>query len=210
MQKENLYEESVFVLRDFLTPAECDAFIAESEQDGYEDAPITMGQAAIVIKEYRDNMRVMRDDPELAAKLFERAKPFLPETFSEWDSDGPGQPKRKFLFHAVGLNERFRFYRYDVGQTFNAHYDGSFHRDSRESSRLTFMVYLNADFTGGTTDFYHEDNFRFLRVTPEQGMALVFRHAILHAGVAVESGRKYVLRSDVMYARPETTGKGGE
>ena len=210
MQKENLFSDSVFVLRDFLTPAECHAFIAESEQEGYEDAPITMGKAAIIIKEYRDNMRVMRDDTELAANaLFERAKPFLPETFIEWDSDGWGQPKRKFTFRAVSLNERFRFYRYDIGQAFNAHYDGSFQRDSHEASRLTFMVYLNADFTGGTTDFYHEDNALFLRVTPEPGMALIFRHAILHAGVAVETGRKYVLRSDVMYRR-EPKSEAGE
>ena len=169
-----------------------------------------MGKAAIIIKEYRDNMRVMRDDPELAAKLFDRAKPFLPETFTDWDSEGPGQPKRKFTFRAAGLNERFRFYRYDVGQTFNAHYDGSFRRDSHEASRLTFMVYLNADFAGGTTDFYQDDDTPLLRVKPEAGMALIFEHPILHAGVAVESGRKYVLRSDVMYRREPRSETGKE
>jgi len=37
-------------------------------------------------------------------------------------------------------------------------------------------------------------------------MALIFRHKILHAGSAVTRGRKYVLRSDVMFRRyPETT-----
>ena len=210
MQQENLFGDSVFVLRDFLTPEECAAFIAESEQEGYEDAPITMGGAAIILKDYRDNMRVMRDDPALAAKLFERAKPFLPETFEDWEGGYSGTPMRKRLFRAVGLNERFRFYRYDVGQTFAAHYDGSFQRDRHEASRLTFMVYLNADFAGGTTDFYHEDNALFLRVTPEPGMALIFRHAILHAGVAVEAGRRYVLRSDVMYRRAEIKGRSEE
>ena len=203
MNRENLYDDKVFVLRGFLTPAECAAYITESEQEGYEDAPITMGGAAIIIKDYRDNMRVMRDDSELAAQLFERAKPFLPETCEDWGSDGPGTPQRKYTFRACGLDERFRFYRYDAGQTFSTHYDGSFRRDSHQASRLTFMVHLNADFTGGTTDFYHEDNTLFLRVVPEPGMALIFRHPILHAGGAVESGRKYVLRSDVMYRRDE-------
>jgi hypothetical protein len=32
-------------------------------------------------------------------------------------------------------------------------------------------------------------------------MALVFVHEQLHEGAAVESGRKYVLRTDVMYVR---------
>ena len=36
-------------------------------------------------------------------------------------------------------------------------------------------------------------------VVPEQGMALVFVHAVLHRGAPVTRGRKYVLRSDVMY-----------
>jgi len=38
-----------------------------------------------------------------------------------------------------------------------------------------------------------------LTVTPAAGKLLVFRHDILHQGAAVTSGRKYVLRSDVMY-----------
>jgi prolyl 4-hydroxylase len=32
-------------------------------------------------------------------------------------------------------------------------------------------------------------------------MALVFDHQQVHEGAAVESGRKYVLRTDVMYRR---------
>jgi hypothetical protein len=31
-------------------------------------------------------------------------------------------------------------------------------------------------------------------------MALLFQHEVLHEGCAVESGVKYVLRTDVMYA----------
>ena len=98
------------------------------------------------------------------------------------------------------LNERFRFYRYDPGQKFALHFDGFFRRDNGEQSELTFMVYLNADFTGGETKFYGDD--RKLRVTvrPQQGMALGFVHLQLHEGARVESGRKYVLRTDVMYA----------
>ena len=38
-----------------------------------------------------------------------------------------------------------------------------------------------------------------LLVTPERGKALVFYHRQLHEGMPVVRGRKYVLRTEVMY-----------
>jgi hypothetical protein len=61
------------------------------------------------------------------------------------------------------------------------------------------MVYLNDDFVGGETKFYLDDGTPRLDVKPERGMALVFVHRQLHEGAAVVQGRKYVLRTDVMY-----------
>jgi hypothetical protein len=57
------------------------------------------------------------------------------------------------------------------------------------------MVYLNEGFAGGTTSFMPGE------VVPQRGMALFFPHELPHCGEAVGSGRKYVLRSDIMYAR---------
>jgi hypothetical protein len=56
------------------------------------------------------------------------------------------------------------------------------------------MVYLNDDFTGGETRFTQGV------VKPAKGMALVFVHQLFHQGDVVTSGRKYVVRTDVMYA----------
>jgi predicted 2-oxoglutarate/Fe(II)-dependent dioxygenase YbiX len=187
MTKENLDAENIFVLRDFLTPDECADFVARSEQAGYEDAPISTAAGPVMAKEYRDNARLIVDDPTLADRLWSLAAPFVPPHVHNWD--------------AAGLNERFRFYRYDPGQRFAPHWDGCFYRDSREQSQLTFMVYLNDDFTGGETRFYLEDRRLRLAVRPERGMALVFVHRQLHEGAVVEQGRKYVLRTDVMYRR---------
>jgi hypothetical protein len=185
MHREELIGESLFLIRDFLTPEECTRSIEFSEGRGYEDAPITTSGEAVLRKDIRDNMRVMVDDPGLAGRLFERAKPFLPSRIDGWSLHG--------------MNERFRYYRYEAGQTFRPHYDGSYCRNAAEESQLTFMVYLNDEFTGGTTEFYHDDEAPKASVTPKRGMALVFVHQQLHEGAAVTSGRKYVLRTDVMY-----------
>ena len=185
MHKEQLLGDLIFVVHDFLTPEECDEFIALSEQDGYGDAPITMGRQAIILKDVRNNARVMQDDPALAARLFERVCPFLPANRAKWS--------------LAGLNERFRYYRYDPGQMFAPHYDGSFRRGPGEESLLTFMMYLNEGFEGGETKFYHDDDRLKASVKPQKGMALVFDHLQLHEGAPVISGRKYVIRTDVMY-----------
>ena len=65
------------------------------------------------------------------------------------------------------------------------------------------QVYLNegfdsadstgADSTGGETTFETQN------IVPAQGMALFFLHHLAHKGQPVLAGRKYVLRTDVMY-----------
>jgi hypothetical protein len=63
-------------------------------------------------------------------------------------------------------------------------------------------------FEGGDTRFYIHQHYLALlekeavpdvSVVPKNGMALCFRHELLHEGTRVIRGRKYVLRSDVMY-----------
>jgi hypothetical protein len=190
MDKEQLVGDTIFVLRGFLASQECARFIELAEGCGFEDAPITTGSGFVLRKDVRDNDRVIVDDSELAADWWRRAGPVLP---ADW-----------FGWRAVGFNERFRYYRYDVGQRFMMHSDGYFQRDSGERSHFTFMVYLNEDFTGGTTNFHHRSK-NMLRVRPEGGMALVFAHQQLHEGAPVLSGRKYVLRTDVMYRQVPRT-----
>jgi prolyl 4-hydroxylase len=186
VHKESLDGDRIFVIHDFLATDECDAFIANSEHAGFDQATITTITGATLDKEVRDNARLIVDDPSLAEKLWRRAQPFLP---SELDDA-----------KVAGLNERFRFYRYDAGQRFAPHFDGYFRRADNERSYLTFMVYLNDEFTGGEPKFYSNDRILRTTVHPARGMALVFAHLQLHEGASIISGRKYVLRTDVMYA----------
>ena len=98
---------------------------------------------------------------------------------------------------------------------------------SAEQSFITVQVYLNEGFEGGATRFAPEfeeygedeefccfdDNIgeevpapsapRKLRqgfdVVPRTGSVLLFQHDCCHEGSLVTRGRKYTIRSDVMY-----------
>jgi hypothetical protein len=75
--------------------------------------------------------------------------------------------------------------------------DGCHRRPNGDESLLTLMIYLNGGVRGGETRF---DN---AVVRPAVGLALVFDHYLTHEGAVVLEGRKYVLRSDVMYGPPD-------
>jgi len=182
-------DDYVFELPAFLDDATCDAWIADIESAGFEPALIKGFKGAVRKPEIRNNDRLIRDDKVTADALYARLHPFLSKSFRKRD--------------VVGLNERFRFYRYGPGQKFDWHQDGYFERDNGERSLFTFMVYLNGDFEGGATSFsdvYAGQSFPEFQVKPQKGSALVFYHPIMHRGDPVISGHKYVLRTDVMYS----------
>lgn len=187
--EERWLNDYVFTVDEFLTAEECDQYLQISEDIGFEDALVNTPQGQLVRADVRNNQRVMFSNEEIASWLWERAADFVPHA---WDGR-----------RAVGVNEMLRFYRYDPGQQFDWHQDFSFERDNGEQSRLTFMIYLNDDCVGGETSFedsYSDEPFDALKIVPKRGMALFFEHSVHHKGEPVVSGRKYVLRTDVMYA----------
>jgi hypothetical protein len=190
--------DDLFVIRDFLSAEECEYYIALAEGIGFGDAPITSFSGPVVRKDIRNNDRVMIDDAVLAAAMWERLAPFVAEQGGFWLPSG--------------LNERWRFYRYDPGQQFDWHFDGYYERSPLERSAFTFMVYLNGGVAGGATEFNLrsrggvQNDDPVIRVQPEVGKALVFPHRILHRGAPVADGRKYVIRTDVMCRWREQSG----
>ena len=174
--------QTIWAVEDVFSSDECVAMIAEIEAMGFEEALITTGRGMVMNKSVRNNDRVIFDDPERAKSLFERLRAHMPSAIDNWS--------------LVGLNERFRAYRYDVGQRFRPHFDGAFLRTPDvEESAITMMIYLNDDYAGGSTNFLDYEEV----VTPKAGKVLFFFHPVLHEGCAVLEGRKYVLRTDVMY-----------
>jgi hypothetical protein len=128
----------VFEQPGVLDAVECAAMIARCDAIGFGDAPITTDRGFVMRPDIRNNTRVMFDDVALAGMLFDRIASVVPALF-DW--------------RPVGVNERFRCYRYAPGQHFKPHYDGFFARTPRERSKLTFMIYLDARCTGGETAF---------------------------------------------------------
>jgi len=128
MIKEELDSDKVFVLHKFLTSDECVALIRRSEGLTYELGTV----GGVVAEGIRNNERLLVDDKSLADTLFCRAAPWLPQV---------AESRR-----LVGFNERWRFYRYRPGQTFQPHRDGSYMSlETHEKSEVTFLIYLNDD-----------------------------------------------------------------
>jgi len=188
----NWVAKDILTISDFFSPEECSAHIIASETGNYEEAPVSTEAGMAMMKDVRNNDRLIVDDAALADFLWQRLGAFMPRVF-----------KKKW--QPVGINERFRYYRYDPGQKFDWHHDGYYERDSGERSFFTFMIYLNDAFEGGETAFVLKGDAltdgRNLKIRPKTGMALLFYHPLLHTGEAVRAGRKYVLRTDVMFDR---------
>jgi prolyl 4-hydroxylase len=126
----------IFVVEDAYSCEECSDWIGFSETHVYDAAPIAQ---VVIAPEVRNNTRVVLDDTARAAEIFERLAPHLPTEI-------------EVGWRLCGLNERLRFYRYEVGQRFGWHNDRVFYRSLEEWSRFTLTIYLNDDFEGGQHD----------------------------------------------------------
>lgn len=177
------HSPSIWTIKNFISQEECAHLIEFSEQQGYQEAEISLQSGPKMIKGIRNNSRLILTDPVLAAGYWDKLKSFCPEQLDDTI--------------AVGLNEQFRFYKYENNQRFKRHVDGRFKRNELEESRITFMIYLNEQFDGGETAFDE------ISIIPKTGDALLFIHEVKHEGCPVKSGIKYALRSDVMYRKYE-------
>ena len=180
------YNEYVFTVSDVLSPAECLSLIAASEERGYGKALIRTDLGMSDRPDLRNHARLIVDEADNAALLWSRIQPHVPATVNGRKVDG--------------TDERLRYFRYDAGQQFKAHFDGINVGDDGRRNVYAYMVYLNDDFDGGETRFLDiEQPSESINISPQQGMALLFEPNVLHAGLEVTRGRKYAVRTDVMY-----------
>lgn len=152
---------------------------------------------------YRNNDRFVMDNDELANQLFQKVKPYLPETIEI----NTTIQSENGVWHLKELNNRIRFCKYSSNQYFHRHLDGVHYRSSSVQSKLTFMIYLNSanEFEGGRTLFFKtkETEEIWASYIPKQGDLIVFDHNVWHEGEVLTKGEKFVLRSDILYSKEE-------
>ena len=183
-------DDDIFTVSNVFGHDECIDLIARAESIGFEAASVRTSSGPQMMTHIRNNDRVDFNDAELASEMWERIRSFLPAL------DGQ---------NACSVDSHLRIYRYFPGQQFKRHKDGAVTNDSGQTSKLSYLIYLNDECDGGSTTFrdYRDVNgarekIEFI-VLPATGTALLFRHERWHEGTPVVAGTKYVLRSDVFY-----------
>lgn len=173
---------------------ECKELISFASELGFQPAGLAVGQDIYRVKEKtRNNLRVIFEDTELARLLWDRMGHLAPSKFNnhtKW-----------------GLNWRFRVYEYPTGGIFTPHVDERMDLGDGKITLYTFMIYLNENLDGGATTFFEKKKSGQRKLIPNRiiqpkvGKALFFDHLLSHEGSEVTSGKKYVLRSDIIYKK---------
>jgi len=163
--------------------------IQDTEKQKYIPAVINTGPGKeVYVPDYRKSDRCLVDSFEYADDMWQRIKNFVPSTFKGHE--------------VIGINERFRFLRYNPGDFFAPHMDGSYRRDNGDRTYLTIQLYLNEGFKGGATTFLkrvEKSDEGDVEVVPKTGSILIFQHDLYHEGSRLIKGRKYTVRTDILY-----------
>ncbi|KAG2187420.1 hypothetical protein INT44_005108 [Umbelopsis vinacea] len=197
-----------FMITNVLTSSECDQVLSAAESIGFTPDVPAVGAAVDSVSVLAHNFFWLVDDDFLGT-IFKRCEPHFPKEI------GGGA--------VVGVNSRWRVYRYVPGAIYRPHIDGAWPGSGLDPedgtykydmynntrwSRLTFLLYLNEEFEGGPTTFFlpaaQEGILEARAVSPRRGCVLCFPHgntagSLLHEGSPVLNGAKYVARTDVLY-----------
>ncbi|CAK9005098.1 Fe2OG dioxygenase domain-containing protein [Durusdinium trenchii] len=187
-----------FQILDLMNADECEAFVDVLETLGFHtDAAVSLPYS------FRHMTNCNLCVPEFVDEtLFRRCEHLLPSIAG---------------CRPLGLNAKFRCYRYQKGDYFKPHTDGSwdgsritskgFQSDAYgdRHSQLTFLILLTEDYEGGCTRFLvGEDDKDHVAVRTPKGGVLCFPHGYhpdspLHEGAEIHSGVKYIVRTEVLY-----------
>ena len=199
IERKDLSEiPGAFHLLNVLSDEECDRFVQISEALGYHsDAPVSLSRNI----RHNNNFNWIVDE-SVDGPIWDRCRSFF--GVSVFDGQQP-----------LGLNARFRFYRYSKGDFFNPHTDGAW-PGSRvvngqlvadaygdRLSQMTALIFLSDGYEGGRT-LFHTGPTSIVPVHTPKGAILCFPHGMhpqhcVHAGEVVTAGQKYIIRTDVLY-----------
>lgn len=174
---------------------QCQQWIQWSEACGYEVAGF--GAEKSRVSAVRNNDRLIEDNAQRADALWLEIQHIVPEAW--WRVH---MMRRGAIgwFELVGLNPRFRWYRYGVGQRFYPHVDSMVVTEDGLVSFVTVLIYLSDQLLGGQTRVETRDGVSHV-VAPQAGRVLCFDHQLMHEGMPIDRGVKYVLRTDLLYRK---------
>ncbi len=201
-----------FQLLNVLSPQEAQGFIDLSENLGYlKDAAVSLPREV----RHNDNVTWVTDE-QTDNLIWQRIKHLVNENPDMFNHKKP-----------LGINARFRFYRYEQGDFFKDHIDGawpgsrvidqSLVHDAYPDrfSQMTFLILLNDDFSGGATRFLvnkddptqparGQGNVQEVNVRTPTGGVLCFPHGrhplhCLHGSQTITQGTKYIIRTDMLF-----------
>lgn len=201
-----------FQLLNVLSPTECQLLLNLSESLGY------LAEAAVSLPRsvrHNDSLTWVADSVTTDL-IWQRCSALINQDLKNFSEK-----------KALGLNARFRFYRYQKDDYFSPHSDGSWPGSAiicgelianaydDRWSQLTFLLFLSDDYTGGSTEFFIDPNnasqpasdprhATIVKIKTPVGGVLCFPHGLhplhcLHSSEPVACGTKYIIRSDVLF-----------
>jgi hypothetical protein len=201
VSRKNIAEvPGCFQVQDLLSISECDKFIEHTESLKYlEDAAVSLPRSV----RHNHNLTWIADDATVDI-LWERCKPAIAGFESTITQE-----------KALGINARFRFYRYQPGDYFAPHTDGSWpgsriingeliaNAYADRWSMMSIIIFLSDNYQGGATEFQVGDC--NIAVRTSAGSALCFPHGFhpmhcAHSSQPIEEGTKYIIRSDILFS----------
>jgi len=196
---ENGLEGFGIILENVLTRRECKRIIEETERVGY--GHLGTGKTG---NAYRGNKRLQIDDNngKIGEEIWRRIKKYVPLDQVLPDEEGN--------YHFSSINTRYRFAKYFAGEGFALHVDKPTVYEKDTCSILTVNIYLNdlLPEQGGRTRFFRKmtGGTPVASVGGLAGSVMLFKQAVVpfspvHDGEKVNSGLKYLMRTDVVYSK---------
>lgn len=187
------------MISDALSPEECAELIQRARDQTYDDVLIRQdGMKAS--QHVAKCSRAIVKDFDLAEELFQRimdALENIPE-LAEKFVDAPWMKKKVDTpLRAVSVNDNLHFLKFGVGESIAPLRDSTVTRGN-ETSCVTMHVYLNDNFKGGVTSF--KGDRRYFDIKPKMGSILIFDQDLRHEECEVTKGKRYFMRTDVMYS----------
>ena len=195
-----------------LSPIECKKLIELTELYQYEDCGY--------FKSYRSNTRIITNDTELSNKLYQRILQFMPKTYKlkdmEWEIYGLNERIRwcKYVtgqhfgthcdaVYYKNLGQR-SFYTVNIYLNKGGVLCNDDNNDEKQNDNND-----DREFKGGRTQFFdiNQETGKLIKEpvwsqNAEVGLAVIFNQSpeeINHNGELVLDGKKYLMRTDVMY-----------